>query len=545
MTFHSQQTMQAAKDGLLDFLHERRSTKSAQCTHLGMQPTVGKYFIPDTDHSTFMDLYVKAVEADVSMCIIERHRIVGQIAIDLDVVYKNTHANAESGWFFDDKFIDLFVNALATTIKSMVEIDNEMDSSLIYVFRKPGIVAYNSETTNFKDGLHIMMPNVVSEPTVQKLLRRELMPHLQAIVDDLPDCFQIVSKIDDIYDASVIDRNGWMMYGSRKVGKPAYRLYKLYNFAEYPKVSQLEKHVTHSYSSEYQLAHTTSIRRHNPGDANVLTDHCRTDLDRMNKEISARIKSKVNLSGTACNYHEDIEFVKGLVQLLDVRRAETHDDWKWLGFCLHNIDDRLLDTWIEFSKLSTLHSEDEVVTSCTRDWATMNSHGLGLPTLVKWANDDNQDSNRFREFMSQSVETAVVECCGKYIFMETKDIGNGKTKKTETVAKWSSMVYYVLKVLHRLWKYNLVCSAPTSKSPDWWEFKNHRWSKCALGLKKYLSEDAYSFFYKMSQKFNQDKNRTVAMMLVVPQSSELPKKKDRYEMLEKACGILSVIPQVS
>jgi P4 family phage/plasmid primase-like protien len=531
--------MQTAKGELLAFLHERRSKKSAQCTHLGMAPNLGKFFIPDADYSTFMDLYVKAVEANVQMCIIERHRIVGQVAIDLDVVYKNTHADAQSLCLFDDDFIAKFVEPLANTIKSMVEIDSDVDSSLVYVFRKPDGVAYNSETKNFKDGLHIMMPNIVTEPFVQKLLRQTMLPHLQNIVDELPDCFQIVSKIEDIYDESVIERNGWMMYGSRKEGKPAYGLYQLWNFPEYPKIQKMAKHVMHLYSSEYQLTHATSIRRHNPGDANVLSDNCRTDLERMRKESAARIKGKVNSAGTACNYSEDIEFVKGLVQMLNISRAENHDDWKWLGFCLHNIDDRLLDTWVEFSKLSERHTEDEATASCTIAWATMNSHGLGIATLIKWAKDDNQDNSRFREFMNQSLETAVVECCEKFMFTETKDIGDGKIKKTETMAKWSSVVYYILKVLHKLWRHTLVCSAPTAKSPDWWEFVNHRWTRCALGLKKYLSEDAYFFFSKMSQKYNQDKTRILNRLSVDPHSNELLKKKARYEMLEKACGKLA------
>ena len=37
------------------------------------------------------------------------------------------------------------------------------------------------------------------------------------------------------------------------------------------------------------------------------------------------------------------------VEILDVKRAEDFSLWLQLGWCLHNIDDRLLKTWIKFS----------------------------------------------------------------------------------------------------------------------------------------------------------------------------------------------------
>ena len=55
-----------------------------------------------------------------------------------------------------------------------------------------------------------------------------------------------------------------------------------------------------------------------------------------------------------------------------------------MGWCLHNIDYRLLEDWIEFSKNSDKFVEGE----CDKEWCDMDMKGLGLVHYL-WAKEDN------------------------------------------------------------------------------------------------------------------------------------------------------------
>ena len=77
-----------------------------------------------------------------------------------------------------------------------------------------------------------------------------------------------------------------------------------------------------------------------------------------------------------------------------------------LGWCLHNIDHRLLEDWVEFSK----QSEKFVDGECEKEWGTMKNEGLGLGSLYLWAKEDNLEQytelsrNNLRQCMLNSFQ---------------------------------------------------------------------------------------------------------------------------------------------
>ena len=73
------------------------------------------------------------------------------------------------------------------------------------------------------------------------------------------------------------------------------------------------------------------------------------DKEREKLTFKQILKSTRN---TKKNKDVDIELIRKIVKILDPRRSENFDDWIRLGWCLRNIDHRLLDDWIEFSKNS-------------------------------------------------------------------------------------------------------------------------------------------------------------------------------------------------
>lgn len=69
--------------------------------------------------------------------------------------------------------------------------------------------------------------------------------------------------------------------------------------------------------------------------------------------------------------------MRRLVKLLDVARTDNYSNWMQVGWCLRNIDHRLLDAWETFSRRSNKYLEGE----CPRLWARMRLSNLGIGTL--------------------------------------------------------------------------------------------------------------------------------------------------------------------
>ena len=61
-----------------------------------------------------------------------------------------------------------------------------------------------------------------------------------------------------------------------------------------------------------------------------------------------------------------------VIECLSHSRADKYDDWINLGWALRNIDYRLLNTWIEFSKISSSYMDGE----CAQLWDKMFTESL-------------------------------------------------------------------------------------------------------------------------------------------------------------------------
>ena len=86
------------------------------------------------------------------------------------------------------------------------------DDAAMYVLSKPPRLHKGGV---YKDGLHLHIPGIVTRPEVQHLLRAAMLPHVAALFGD-----KCTNSAEDIYDEAVIERNGWLLYGSKKPDEP-------------------------------------------------------------------------------------------------------------------------------------------------------------------------------------------------------------------------------------------------------------------------------------------------------------------------------------
>ena len=64
-----------------------------------------------------------------------------------------------------------------------------------------------------------------------------------------------------------------------------------------------------------------------------------------------RQKKKKSPSRINMNFTENLEKIKKIIDILRPSRADNYDEWQNLGWCLHNIDDRLLQYGSSLAKI--------------------------------------------------------------------------------------------------------------------------------------------------------------------------------------------------
>eukprot|EP00798_Chlamydomonas_sp_ICE-L_P002708 gene2708-biopygen7865 len=132
----------------------------------------------------------------------------------------------------------------------------------------------------------------------------------------------------------------------------------------------------------------------------------------------------------------------GLRLLTSGARADCYNEWVRVGWCLRNIDHRLLDKWEEFSQQSPKY----VNTECARLWNKMRTGGLGIGTLHMWAKHDNPEA--YLNLIRNDLHSLIMQS------------SNGTH-------------YDVARVVHHMYRYDYVCAS--IKMRIWYEFRNHRW----------------------------------------------------------------------
>jgi len=189
----------------------------------------------------------------------------------------------------------------------------------------------------------------------------------------------------------------------------------------------------------------------------------------INSDVNAT-KSKYEIPASK---EDDVRRAIIYANMLNDKRSFDYHDWLRVGLALHNIDDSLLLSWIEFSKKSgRKYKEGE----CNKMWNTMknplNGNVLTIRSLAYWAKQD--DPKEYDEFTREEFKT-----------MMKKSL-DGNT-------------YYLAKSVYSKYSDRFVCSG--LKNNIWWEFKNHRWHRI---------EEGYTLKILLSEDFANEYNREIA-----------------------------------
>ena len=433
------------KKALSEFLLKHKVEKGGEFTHTSLKDPIGSFYIPSESLDIFHQLYTNAVNVNVNVHITEKHRDICPIIIDLDFRQQD----------ISRRYTEDHVRSVLYEIMKVVDesIQDKADIS-IYVLEKPP----RQVGKEFKDGLHIVIPEIVTCPKFQYFLRDATMKNI-AIA--LMDC-GYTNKPEDMYDKAVIEKNNWLMYGSNKPddGDKKWTVTHIYEWKQNSSIDDIP------FEDDNELfIEMLSIRN----------KYESTKLSIEIPEVIRDTQSEISTTATASVPNSvDYKFITELVNILGEPRYSNYQEWIRVGWCLHNIDqsDRMLEIWKNFSKKSSKYCDGE----CAGEWRKMRNQGLGLGSLCKWAKEDNPTV--FQDICRQSISRMIYQ-----------SVDGAHTD--------------IARVLHRLYMDNYVCSS--IKRQQWYEFVGHRWIDIenAYTLRQRMSGEVSDIYKGKSKQMEQ------------------------------------------
>lgn len=451
----------------------------------------------------FYALYKDALRSNMDLHLTEKHRYISPICIDLDLRRPLPQDTAMGGGggdtlplprLYDREHIIAFCRVYLEELAHYVEVPR---GTRVYLLEK---ACASAAQGLLKDGVHIMLPDIVTRPSVQLLVRTRCLERLRGWHVSLG----VSNTLEDVFDEAVIAKNNWLMYGSKKPGGVPYTL-----------TAVLDAYSCDAIAGPAVVAAATDLvevlsLRNKFMEARVHAGRA-AEVQAFEAEVDEAQRAAATTRAVMSNTEnreaydaggdqpKDLDEVRRLVQILSPRRAENYNDWIRLGWCLRNIDFGLLSAWRDFSKQSNKYVEGE----CDRRWAYMRKGGLGVGTLHMWAKHDNPE--QYAGMMSESLRNLVM------------------TSLTGTH-------HDVAMVIHSMYKHEFVCAS--IKSKVWYIFKDHRWQLTDSGyiLRARISNEVWTEFSNVSMYHQQ---RSVACDLQVDQQRHQDFAKKLLEVAQR------------
>lgn len=460
----SKQAEQREYNNVNEYIIQHRVEKGCEFTHTSLCMPACSFYVPADDIEMFYQLYAKAIEANKPMHVTEKTRHIGPIVIDLDFRWLYEEGSVVERKYNNQHIRDI-VEAYCKVFKSFFELEQEGEYRL-YVLEKKNPIVSNGF---LKDGIHIIIPDLVTRASVKLAIRNEMLSILEPIIQSLG----AINPIKDIVDEAIIEKNNWLMFKSRKPNGEPYHVSSEWVFGPMIETSQasvshystLETVKLHSIRNKYIETPLCNLKK---DDVLKIEEDQKKQL--LKKDISGFILSnEVNNHVFHCG---DIEKIEKLVDILDSSRSDDYNDWIRLGWCLRNIDNNLLNKWIEFSQKSKKFKPGE----CERMWKYMKNGGLGSGTLHMWAKMDNLD--KYKAIMKSSLKNLLYQ-------------------------SFTGTHYDVAQVVYFLYQHEFVCSS--IKSKQWYEFRNHRWitSDSGYGLRCKISDEVWKEYHQANIDYTQ------------------------------------------
>lgn len=466
-----------------DFLEQHRVVKQLGeqlCfTHTSLATPMGSFNISLNEHSQFFRLYKKAIKSGAILHITEKHFDQSPILIDIDFKYHSETSERK----YNIDHVKHVINTYNYYIKEFLKI-NDSEKLHAYIMEKssPTFISNSENGKIYKDGFHIIYPNICTKPKLQYIFRNCVLSDFKKnnyFADLNP-----VNELTDIFDKAVIERNGWMLYGSSKPNCNKYELTRVFD----------DNCVDVHLEDEQLFMLTEDLSIHKFGSSDIDPYNVSFTEEKIQKLYDEMFPKTKN---SRTNLDKDINVAHQLVSMLSDKRHEIYAEWIELGFCLHNIDSNLLELWIEFSRRNSKFKDGE----CEKLWSNFRDDGLTLKSLHRWAREDNP------------------QVYSEFILSELSELMKRSTTATS---------YDVAKAFYEINKYSFAVASIAHKS--WYYFQGNKWSEMDSA-------------YKIINLLNEDmvnKYTTLANTYGIRATLTSGDDKDKMLGLQKSCNTVSL-----
>lgn len=464
-------------DEFRKFLYQFRCEKGQSYTHTSIGNPKISLNIPNDRLDEFYKAYEIAMVKGTPLHLTERPMNPSKMRADLDFRFALDEKNkGVITRLYTNDHVERILTKYFEILLEYLELDS---SDLVaYVMEKPSPVEQKGK---MKDGLHIIWPNIVMSHSLMHLVRKHILDDAHEVFQGLPVC----NTYENIIDQAIIDQNNWQMYGSSKPESTCYRVTRIYEFdSESHKLCLKE---SPSAIDELKFVRTLSMRDPSAVASTIRADrqeHVEQYIRHVLPSVDERRKSKLHnqIFGKSANLsknfvsEDELILARQLVsECIRPQRAENYEEWIKLGWTLRNIDFRLLDTWVDFSKVSSKYVEGE----CQNMWNKMRVDTLGMGTLRWWARQDNPI--KYQEVLDGNVTSLIDICIGS-----------------------DGAHFDVARVVHAMYKDRYRFTVKDT----WYTYNDmkHRWVRTREGLqlRMVLSNEVCTKFMERSIYWNQE-----------------------------------------
>ena len=392
---------------LRTFLEEHRCGKghSQEASLCGMGAMKGSFLIPDNEYLKFLDLLhdYLFVHNGRPLNLVEQPRLNSPkpILIDLDFKFPIDTALSHR---FNQTHISSFIRDVTAGLSEFMDL-SAYNSLRFFVSLRPQAYA---DKKFIKDGIHIQCPDLSLTNEKQKVLRMWLLD--KEAIQKAFSGIGYVNAVEDIYDESMVRKQGWFLFGESKPQIPAYKLDNIFAFN--PESGVIDEDGTRF--SDRDLMEILSVRYNIPDDDNAIREEKKELYGKYLKVGEAPVAQPVTVSQTPAvvsyipdEYDvEEIELVKNItMECLSTKRADDYKTWMEVGWCLYNIDgsEEMFATFQEFSKKSdkAVGTDWNKLRSSWMRGFSRNTKGakLTMKSIHYWARDDNPE--KYKELIEE------------------------------------------------------------------------------------------------------------------------------------------------
>lgn len=351
--------------------------------------------ILDDQIDNFFNIYSDAIYAEKTVKVAEKYNEFGPIVLDLDF------RHIENQRYYTTNMIVKCITLYNQIIKKYLNVSN--GNMIAYIMEKKNPKSYRDY---YRDGLHIMYPNICVKFELQLLMQKDFAKKLleENVFGTIP-----------LLDTNVVDEcftRSWLLYGSTKSGCEPYELTQIYKLTDSTYGEYLQNIFnTYSINNKIDGKFTKSAINHLVRYLSVRKFKNESDLTPVVVVVNKPVSD------------ENLILAKRLIPYLSAERAHNPEKWYELGHCLHNIDERLFVDWVEFSKKDPIKFNED---DCKSAWTKM-KRGIYTMRSLHWF--ASQDTPAYRIEIEKKADEirygnlpSLIPCSTTEVKVENKEI---------------------------------------------------------------------------------------------------------------------------